>query len=70
MCRPFLLALFHKLTRARLCTTVGFLITSPSQWNRTILRRELAREILSQDTVENEYVMLIERVLLIHFYDV
>ena len=45
MCRPFLLASFLKLTRARECTTAGFLMMRPSRCRRAMLRRELAKAI-------------------------
>lgn len=43
--RPFLLASFRKVTRAREWTTFGFLMIKPSRWRRAMLRRELARAI-------------------------
>ena len=43
VCRPFLLASFRSDTRARECTTVGFLIIKPSRCRRAIFLRELAK---------------------------
>ena len=45
VCRPFLFASFLNVTRARECTTAGFLMIRPSRWRRAMFRRELARAI-------------------------
>ena len=45
VCRPLRLASLRVCTRARLCTTAGFLIIKPSRCNLAMLRRELAKAI-------------------------